>query len=72
MTRAMRFYREVFDAWVARESEIMTELTIAGGTLGIHSARDGKRTWTELAFQAIFALDTTILVASASLRTSSR
>ncbi len=47
----MRFYRDVFDAEIVRESEIMAELTIAGGTLGIHSGGEGKRTWTGLAFQ---------------------
>lgn len=51
MERAVRFYREVFDAAVVRQSEIMAELTIAGGTLGIHSGGEGKRTWTGLAFQ---------------------
>jgi lactoylglutathione lyase len=51
MNRAVDFYREVFDATVVRQSEIMAELTIAGGTLGIHSGGEGKRTWTGLAFQ---------------------
>lgn len=51
MERAVRFYREVFNAQVVRQSEVMAELTIAGSTLGIHSGGEGKRTWTGLAFQ---------------------
>lgn len=51
MERAVRFYREVFDAQVNRQSEVMAELIIAGSTLGIHSGGEGKRTWTGLAFQ---------------------
>jgi predicted enzyme related to lactoylglutathione lyase len=51
MERAVGFYREVFDAVVVRQSEIMAELMIAGATLRIHSGGEGKRTWTGLAFQ---------------------
>lgn len=51
MARAVRFYAEVFDATIVRQSEVMAELTIAGSTLGIHSGGEGKRTWTGLAFQ---------------------
>ena len=51
MERAVRFYREVFDAEVVRQSDVMAELTIAGSTLGIHSGGEGKRTWTGLTFQ---------------------
>lgn len=51
MARAVGFYREVFDAAVVRQSEVMAELSIAGGTLGIHSGGEGQRTWTGLAFQ---------------------
>jgi lactoylglutathione lyase len=51
MERAVHFYREVFEAEVVRQSEVMAELVIAGSTLGIHSGGEGKRTWTGLAFQ---------------------
>src|SRR5882757_9701777 len=51
MERAVGFYREVFNAEVVRQSEVMAELLIAGSTLGIHSGGEGKRTWTGLAFQ---------------------
>lgn len=51
LPRATRFYREVFDGKVTRESEIVTELEIAGSTVGIHCGGEGKRTWTGMAFQ---------------------
>ena len=51
LPRAVQFYREAFDAEVVRESEVMAELRIAGGTLGIHSGGEGQRTWTGLTFQ---------------------
>ena len=51
MGRAVRFYSEVFDAEVVRQSEVMAELSIAGSTLGIHSGGEGKRTWTGMTFQ---------------------
>src|SRR4051794_486677 len=49
--RAVKFYREVFDAEIVRESEVMAELSVAGGLIGIHSGGEGKRTWTGLSFQ---------------------
>ena len=51
MSRAIAFYRDVFDGEVVRESEIMGEVVIAGSTIGIHSGGEGKRTWTGLSFQ---------------------
>jgi lactoylglutathione lyase len=50
-SRAVNFYREVFDAEIVRQSEVMAEITIAGATIGIHSGGEGRRTWTGLAFQ---------------------
>lgn len=50
MERAVRFYREAFDAQVTRQSEVLTEIAIAGSTIGIHSGGEGKRTWTGLSF----------------------
>jgi lactoylglutathione lyase len=49
--RAVRFYREVFAAEVVKESEVMSELTLCGATIGIHGGGEGKRTWTGLSFQ---------------------
>lgn len=51
MARAAKFYKEVFDAEAVRESEIVTEVVIAGVTLSIHCGGEGKRTWTGMAFQ---------------------
>ena len=51
MARAVRFYREVFDAEIARESEVLTEVVVAGATIGIHSGGEGNPTWTGLTFQ---------------------
>jgi lactoylglutathione lyase len=51
LSRAVSFYRLVFRAEVAHESEVMAELLIAGGTLGIHGGGQGQRTWTGLNFQ---------------------
>jgi len=51
LERAVRFYREVFEAELVRQSEMMAELTIAGATLGIHSGGEDERTWTGMSFQ---------------------
>jgi lactoylglutathione lyase len=48
---AVRFYQQVFGAEVTHASEVMTELVIAGGILGIHGGGEGQRTWTGLSFQ---------------------
>lgn len=65
MNRAVRFYRDVFDATVIRESDIMAEIQIAGSTIGIHSGGEGNRTWTGLAFQV-----DNLFAACAALRAS--
>jgi predicted enzyme related to lactoylglutathione lyase len=49
--RCVKFYQELFGAAVSFESEVWSELTIAGSTLGIHGGGEGKRTWTGLSFQ---------------------
>lgn len=51
MVRAVRFYHDVFDAEVVRQSDVMAELVIAGSTVGIHGGGEGKRTWTGMSFQ---------------------
>ena len=51
LSDAVSFYRQVFGAEVAHESEVMAELVIAGGVLGIHGGGKGERTWTGLNFQ---------------------
>src|ERR1700749_157976 len=49
--RAVRFYRDVFSAEVVKESEVMSEVSVCGATIGIHGGGEGKRTWTGLSFQ---------------------
>ena len=49
--RAVRFYRELFGGEVVKESEVMSEVSVCGSTIGIHGGGEGKRTWTGLSFQ---------------------
>lgn len=49
--RCLRFYREMFGGEVTMESEVWSEIVVAGATLGIHGGGEGKRTWTGLSFQ---------------------
>lgn len=51
LDRAVRFYQNVFDATPIKHSEIMAELSVGGGLIGIHSGGEGKRTWTGMSFQ---------------------
>jgi predicted enzyme related to lactoylglutathione lyase len=51
MGRAVRFYTRVFDGEVVRENEVMAEVKVAGGIIGIHSGGEGKVTWTGMSFQ---------------------
>ncbi len=69
MARAVRFYREVFDAEIVRQNDVMAELSIAGSTLGIHRGGEGKRTWTGLTFQVsdLFAGCDTLRAAGGSV-----
>lgn len=49
--RAAAFYRYVFGAEVTKQNPHITELTIADGTIAIHSGGEGKQTWTGITFQ---------------------
>jgi len=51
LSGAVAFYRRVFGAEVTHQSEVMAELVVAGGILGIHGGGQGQRTWTGLNFQ---------------------
>jgi lactoylglutathione lyase len=51
LSAAVAFYQKVFGAEVTHQSEVMAELMIAGGILGIHGGGQGQRTWTGLNFQ---------------------
>lgn len=49
--RCLKFYGEMFGGVISFESEVWSEMVIAGATLGIHGGGEGKRTWTGLSFQ---------------------
>ena len=51
MARAVRFYCGAFDAEVIRESEVISEVSVAGSIIGIHNGGESERTWTGMAFQ---------------------
>jgi lactoylglutathione lyase len=57
MTRAVGFYRRTFQARVVRESDVLSEVEIAGAVIGIHSGGEGTRTWTGLSFQVADVLE---------------
>ena len=49
--RCLDFYQNLFGGVRGYESEVWSEIVIAGATLGIHGGGEGKRTWTGLSFQ---------------------
>jgi len=49
--RAVRFYHEVFGAEVIKASEVISEVSVGGATIGIHGGGEGNRTWTGMSFQ---------------------
>jgi predicted enzyme related to lactoylglutathione lyase len=49
--RCLHFYRDLFSGEVTMDSEVWSEVVIAGATIGIHGGGEGKRTWTGLTFQ---------------------
>ena len=51
MRRAVDFYAKVFGGSVLKQNEIISEISIAGGIIGIHGGGEGKRTWTGMSFQ---------------------
>lgn len=51
MNRALAFYRDVLGATVTKESEVISEVELAGAVIGIHGGGEGKKTWTGLSFQ---------------------
>jgi predicted enzyme related to lactoylglutathione lyase len=51
MQRALDFYMRVFGGSVLKQNEIISEVSICGAVIGIHSGGEGKRTWTGLSFQ---------------------
>lgn len=51
MKRAVDFYRRVFGGAVLKEGEIISEVAVCDGIIGIHGGGEGRRTWTGLSFQ---------------------
>ena len=51
MKRAVGFYTQVFGGTVLKQNEVLSEVSIAGGVIGIHGGGGGKRTWTGISFQ---------------------
>jgi len=49
--RVIQFYRNIFGAEIIRESDVISEISVSGATIGIHGGGEGKRTWTGLSFQ---------------------
>jgi lactoylglutathione lyase len=51
MNRAVKFYTDVFGGGVIKQNEVISEVSICDGIIGIHGGGEGKRTWTGLTFQ---------------------
>lgn len=51
MKRAVGFYATVFGGTVLKQNDIISEVEICGGVIGIHGGGEGSRTWTGLSFQ---------------------
>ncbi|EDY16058.1 Glyoxalase/bleomycin resistance protein/dioxygenase [Chthoniobacter flavus Ellin428] len=51
MKRAVQFYATVFGGSVLKQNDIISEVAIGNGVIGIHGGGEGKRTWTGLSFQ---------------------
>lgn len=51
MNRAVNFYVRVFGGKTLKQNEIVSEVVISDGIIGIHNGGEGKRTWTGLSFQ---------------------
>ncbi|MBK8039714.1 MAG: VOC family protein [Verrucomicrobiaceae bacterium] len=51
MSRAVHFYTTVFGGTVLKQNDVISEVAICEGIIGIHGGGEGKRTWTGLSFQ---------------------
>ena len=51
MGRALDFYETVFDVEIVKRSEVISEVVVAGVTIGIHGGGEGDVTWTGMTFQ---------------------
>ncbi len=57
LPRALNFYRTAFNAEILRQSDVLSEVSIAGAVIGLHGGGEGKRTWTGLSFQVADVLE---------------
>jgi lactoylglutathione lyase len=57
LPRALNFYRTAFNAEILRQSDVLSEISIAGAVIGLHGGGEGKRTWTGLSFQVADVLE---------------
>ena len=51
MNRAVNFYTTVFSGTILKQNDIISEVSISNGVIGIHGGGEGSRTWTGLSFQ---------------------
>ncbi len=51
MNRAVNFYATVFGGAILKQNDIISEVSICDGIIGIHGGGEGGRTWTGLSFQ---------------------
>src|SRR5258707_3484763 len=51
MQRAVNFYATVLGGTVLKQNDVISEVALGGGVIGIHGGGEGKRTWTGLSFQ---------------------
>ena len=49
--RCLAFYQNLFGGVISFQSEVWSEIVIAGAIIGVHGGGEGKRTWTGLSFQ---------------------
>ena len=51
MERALNFYETVFGGEIIKRSEVISEVVVAGVSIGIHGGGEGNVTWTGMTFQ---------------------
>ncbi|MCF7784988.1 MAG: VOC family protein [Prosthecobacter sp.] len=51
MNRAVNFYATVFGGAILKQNDIISEVSICDGIIGIHGGGEGDRSWTGLSFQ---------------------
>lgn len=51
MNRAIQFYTSVFGGSILKQNDVISEVGIGDGIIGIHGGGEGNRTWTGLSFQ---------------------